>query len=157
MGGAEVSIKISQIAKPLLAFSEVKSMLQTHCFRLTPGQDLKKELIQFCKSQGLWAATLISGVGSLKEAQLRLADAKASSIYQGPFEIVSLIGTLSAEAAHLHIAISDKDGKVLGGHLLDGCLIHTTAEIVLLENTELKFERVQDAATGYKELKIQKR
>jgi predicted DNA-binding protein with PD1-like motif len=132
-------------------------MLQTHCFRLKPGQDLKNELLAYCQAQGLQAATLISGVGSLKEARLRLADAKESVTYAGPFEIVSLIGTLSAEAAHLHIAISDKAGQVLGGHLLDGCTIHTTAEIVLLENTELQFLRVQDPTTGYKELSIQRR
>lgn len=131
--------------------------VQTHAFRLKPGQDLKKELVSYCNTHQLHAATLISGIGSLKVAQLRLADAKVSKTFDGPFEIVSLIGTLSVHGIHLHISISDKDGKVLGGHLLDGCLIHTTAEIVLLESLELKFDRKNDLETGYKELVVTKR
>jgi predicted DNA-binding protein with PD1-like motif len=129
-------------------------MLQSHCVRLMPGQDLKKELIAFCKAQGIQAATLICGVGSLKEAFLRLADAQQGTLYWGPFEIVSLIGTLNGDAAHLHISIADANGQVLGGHLLDGCLIQTTAEIVLLENSRLEFRRENDPATGYHEIKF---
>jgi len=68
-----------------------------------------------------------------------------------------LIGTLSAGGMHLHISISDSVGKVLGGHLLEGCMIHTTAEIVLLESLDLKFTREEDAQTGYKELRVSKR
>lgn len=37
------------------------------------------------------------------------------------FEIVSLTGTLSRHGAHLHIAIADFQGNVVGGHLMDGC------------------------------------
>lgn len=129
-------------------------MLKTHCFRLTPRQDLKKALLEYCMSQDLKAATLLSGVGSLSEAQLRLSDGNKATRLAGPFEIVSLIGTLNAEAVHLHIAISDSDGKTTGGHLLEGCLIHTTAEIVLLEIPCVDFQRVHDKNTGYKELTI---
>ncbi|WP_413288555.1 PPC domain-containing DNA-binding protein [Bdellovibrio sp. HCB337] len=131
--------------------------VQPHAFRLKPGQDLKKELSQYCKTHQLQAATLLSGIGSLKVANLRMANANESKTLEGPFEIVSLIGTLSAHGIHLHISISDKDGKVLGGHLLDGCLIHTTAEIVLLESLDLKFDRQNDPETGYKELVVTKR
>ncbi len=132
-------------------------MLETHCFRLTPGQDLKNELIAFCKSRDLKAATLLSGVGSLTEARLRLAGATVEAHLTGPFEIISLIGTLSAETAHLHIAIADSTGKTTGGHLLEGCPIHTTAEIVLLEIPAIEFQRVYDKNTGYKELTIKAR
>lgn len=128
-----------------------------HAFRLQPGKDLKKELLKYCQAHDLQAATVVSGVGSLQTASLRLADAKITSHYKGPFEIVSLTGTLSKEGIHLHISISDARGQVLGGHLLDGCLIHTTAEMVLLEALELKFTREPDPQTGYKELKIVKR
>lgn len=131
--------------------------LQTYAFRLNPGQDLKIELAKYCVDQNLQAATVISGIGSLKSAHIRLADAKEKSTLVGPFEIVSLIGTLSVGGIHLHISIADKEGKVLGGHLLDGCVIHTTAEIVLLESLNLKFTREIDAQTGYKELSVTKR
>lgn len=129
--------------------------VETHALRLKPGQDLKKELAQFCKDRDLKASVIISGVGSLKVAELRLADESKKTILQGPFEIVSLTGTLGVAGLHLHMSIADRDGKVLGGHLLDGCLIHTTAELVLLESTAMIFHREHDPATGFKELSIQ--
>lgn len=131
--------------------------LQTFAVRLKPGQDLKKELAAFCRDKNLQASAIVSGVGSLKVAELRLADEKQKVQLQGPFEMVSLTGTLGTEGLHLHIAIADREGKVLGGHLLDGCLIHTTAELVLLENTEMIFKREHDPATGFKELVIVRR
>ncbi|KAI2501131.1 DUF296-containing protein [Fragilaria crotonensis] len=50
-----------------------------------------------------------------------------------PFEIVSLVGTLAPRdnnAKHLHLAISDANGTVFGGHLISG-RVFTTAELVL--------------------------
>jgi predicted DNA-binding protein with PD1-like motif len=131
--------------------------LQTHAFRLSPQQDLKVELAKYCKDRNLKAATVISGVGSLKAAELRLADGKEKMVLQGPFEVLSLTGTLGLQGLHLHISIADRAGKVLGGHLLDGCVIHTTAEIVLLEITNLEFKRELDPQTGFKELLVARR
>lgn len=131
--------------------------LTSYSFRLSPGQDLKKELQAVVDSEQLKAALVLSGVGSLSVATLRLAEAKAAKTFTGPFEIVSLTGTLHPQGLHLHISISDGEGKTLGGHLLDGCLINTTAEIVLLEQVGLEFLRETDTATGYKELVIKTR
>lgn len=131
--------------------------LKTHAFRLHPQQDLKNELQQYCQAQRIKAATLISGVGSLRHATLRLADATRQIQLEGPFEIVSLIGTLGLQGLHLHISLADSKGHMLGGHLMEGCPIHTTAEIVLLEHEDLEFLRENSAETGYKELVIRKR
>ncbi len=130
------------------------STTMTYSFRLRPRQDLKKELAFYCQQHRLHAATILSAVGSLSHARLRLANSKEGKDFSGPFEILSLNGTLSLEGVHLHVAISDSEGQVIGGHLLDGCEIYTTAEIVLLENKDLVFERQQDGHTGYKELFI---
>jgi hypothetical protein len=131
--------------------------IQTHAFRLIPNQDLKVELAKYCADHNLKAATVLSGVGSLKVAELRLADEKEKIVRTGPFEIVSLTGTLGMQGLHLHISIADRESKVLGGHLLDGCLIHTTAEIILLESTHLEFKREHDPQTGFKELVVARR
>jgi hypothetical protein len=50
------------------------------------------------------AGCLISAVGSLSLAQLRLAGATQATSIHGELEIVSLSGTLSPDGAHLHIA-----------------------------------------------------
>lgn len=125
--------------------------------RLTPGQDLRRELQSQCEKQNLEAAAVVAAVGSLSRACLRFADAKAGTVLMGPFEIVSLSGTLSKHGMHLHISLSDKSGELVGGHLMEGCEIHTTCELVLLEQRQVRFRREKDPATGYLELKIEKR
>jgi predicted DNA-binding protein with PD1-like motif len=141
----------------LLTAQAYTSQVQNYCFRLKPDQDLKKELLSFAQKHHLKAAVIISSVGSLKKAHIRLSGGKDTVEYNGPFEIVSLTGTLSAEAVHLHISFSDFDGRVRGGHLMDGSPIFTTAEIILQENMDLKFSREMDSATGYQELTISRR
>lgn len=140
-----------------MATEPFSSSVTSFCFRLRPGQDLKKELIYYCQLHHLHAACVVSAVGSLNKAHLRLSNGKDVVEFQGPFEIVSLSGTVNSTAAHLHISISDFEGKVVGGHLMDGSEIYTTAEIMLLENRDLTFQRENDGHTGYKELLIQKR
>ena len=133
------------------------SSLVAHTFRLNPGQDLKKELLKYAQYHGLRASSILSSVGSLDICNLRMASAQRNKTFSGPLEIVSLTGTLSSEGVHMHISVSDDEGRVWGGHLLEGCLIHTTAEIVLLELVELEFKREMDDSTGYKELQIKSR
>ena len=38
--------------------------------------------------------------------------------------------------------------------MMDGCLVYTTAEIVIGEATDLTFSREEDSITHFKELKI---
>lgn len=131
--------------------------MRAHPLRLLPGIDLKKAIAEHCKAQQIKAGVILSGVGSLSQAQLRFATAKAGTILQGPFEIVSMTGTCSDQGLHVHLSIADSEGKVLGGHLMEGCLIYTTAEIVILDCEEHVFQRSVDPTTGYLELEIKKR
>lgn len=122
--------------------------------RLSPDQDLKKSIAEFCTQNNLQASTILSGVGSLKKSKLRLAGADKYFEKAERFEIVSLTGTCSVHGIHLHASIADQNGSVFGGHLMDDNIIYTTAELVFLEQSHIKFERSLDDQTGYKELKI---
>jgi hypothetical protein len=93
-------------------------------------------------------------VGSLTQAVIRLADRDYHSQFEGKFEIVSLTGTLSVNGSHLHISISDGDGRTLGGHLVPGCRVYTTAEIVLAAFPDLVYRREPCEQSGYDELVI---
>ncbi len=128
--------------------------LRTIAARLTPGVDLRDAVERLAHDHQVEAGCVISAVGSLRSATLRLAGAEAVSKFNGPFEIVSLSGTLSADGPHLHISIAGPDGKMIGGHLANGCLVYTTVEIVIADLAGVRFAREPDAATGYKELNI---
>lgn len=128
--------------------------MKIHAFRLLPGQDLKIAIQNHLREKNISAGIILGSVGSLSEARLRFAGQEPGSVIQGPLEIITLSGTLSVNGSHLHICISDKEGKTFGGHLVDGCIIRTTAEIVLGETTGFEFTREHDASSGYKELVV---
>ncbi len=128
--------------------------MNTTVFRLHPTQDLRTELERACALYTPNGAAVITCVGSLQEATLRMAGASETIVQKGPFEILSLVGTWTPEGGHFHISLSDSKGTVWGGHLCAGCTIYTTAEIVLLDIGEHHPRRVQDPATGYPELQV---
>ena len=121
--------------------------------RLKPGEDLKNGIIDLVKRNRLKSGVIICIVGSLNSATLRMANGNIKT-FKGPFEIVSSEGTVSADGIHVHIAVSDADGQVIGGHLRNGCIINTTAEICILKSNET-LKRVFDPKTGYKELVVE--
>jgi uncharacterized protein len=129
-------------------------MMQTLALRLGPGEDLADALVGLVGARGLQAGLILTCVGSLRHATLRLANRDEGTRFGGPFEIVSLVGTLGPDGNHLHLALSDGDGRMVGGHLLSGCPIYTTAEIVIGELSEQLFTRPLDPATGYDELMV---
>jgi predicted DNA-binding protein with PD1-like motif len=128
--------------------------MDTRVLRFKPGQDLLTEIDHYLNKENVKAGVVLSCVGSLTRANLRLANQENGSAFEGYFEIVSLVGTLSTAGSHLHISISDGLGKTVGGHLLQGCKIYTTAELVLGIFPELRFEREDCELSGYPELKV---
>ncbi|HEY1930360.1 MAG TPA: PPC domain-containing DNA-binding protein [Caulobacteraceae bacterium] len=135
--------------------------MRTHAFRLTPGADLKDELARLTKEHALRAACILSCVGSLSRARLRMpravGEAEVFRSFDEPMEIVSLTGTLSSDGLHVHISLARSDGACVGGHLVQGCIINTTAELVIGELSEVEFRRLPDPTTGYRELSVQPR
>lgn len=125
-------------------------------FRLEPGADLRCTLERYARERAVSAAFVVSAVGSLSRATLRYAGAETATIIERPLEIVALSGTLSREGCHLHCAVSDALGKVTGGHVLAGCVVRTTLEVVLGEAPAYRFSRELDPETGYRELVVKR-
>lgn len=133
--------------------------MKVYALRLKPDQDLRQSLKTFVKEINLKVEFILTAIGSLKQAKIRFANQNVSTVLNDKFEILSLNGTLAQTGIHLHICIlhiciSDREGKILGGHLDDGCIIYTTAEIVIGCSEEFIFIRTVDEQTGYKELEI---
>ena len=128
--------------------------MRTHAFRLRPGEDLRLALEEATRERRLAAACVVTCVGSLERARLRLAGGDETLELAGPLEIVSLVGTLSADGPHLHGSFSDARGTVSGGHVLAGCIVRTTAELVIGEIENATFARELDPGTGWRELVV---
>lgn len=132
--------------------------MKTLPIRLTPGQDLRCALEAVVQGQNCRAAFVVSGIGSLATASLRLAGADQPERLTGDMEILSLSGTVAFDGArgssHLHMALSTSTGQVLGGHVAAGCVVRTTAEVLLALLPEWQFARVPDPATGFDELVV---
>jgi len=121
--------------------------------RIIPGKDLKKG-IEFLRDENdLKSGIIVSIVGSIDNAFLRMSNGN-KKVFKGLFEIVSAEGTISSDGIHVHVAISDEEGLVYGGHLLEGCKVHTTAELSIIESQKV-FKRIFDPTTGYKELVVE--
>lgn len=131
--------------------------MKLHTFRLKPGQDLRIGIERYAKSKNISAGFVLTCVGAVKSARLRLAGAKPENqperIIQEACEIVSLEGTIAKSGAHFHISLSDDKGNVIGGHLKEAT-VYPTAEIVLGEDETSVFNREQDPETGFDELVI---
>lgn len=129
--------------------------MDNYTFRLKPGDDLLDSIGTFVLEQQIEAGCVLSGVGSLRQASLRFANRGTHSGFEGYFEIVSLTGTVSIHGSHLHMSIADEEGRVIGGHLVPGCVIYTTAEIALAVFDELIYKReLLENDSGYEELVV---
>ena len=125
--------------------------------RFLPGQDLRLACIELANEFGIDAAAVISCVGSLERVTIRYANQAEAAVLSGKFEILSLVGMFAPDNAHLHLTFADEKGEVKGGHLLNGSLIFTTAELAAVSFPTLEFSRERDHTYGYKELVIREK
>ena len=128
--------------------------MKTYAVRLTRGMDLLKSIKEYCIEHHLRAGIVLSGVGCVLKARVR--DASGVNIVEidEHMEIVSLTGTVSEKRCHLHISFAKEDLSVIGGHLVEGCVINTTCELVIGEMENYSYDVEFDDETGYEELVI---
>ncbi len=135
--------------------------MKLHTIRLRDKQDLRIELLRFAKENGIHAGSILTCVGGVQPALIRMAGASPKKqdirTISDKHEIVSLVGTFSGDDCHLHIALSNSEGIVIGGHLKDGSLVSLTAEIVIAEDESSIYAREHDDDTGFTELTVKTR
>ena len=132
--------------------------MSNYTFRLRPENDMFDSIEAFVREKNIEAGCVLSGVGSLTRVVLRLANQGHHSKFEGRFEIVSITGTVSIHGSHLHISASDENGKTIGGHLVSGCKVYTTAEIVIAVFDDVVYKReFLENDSGYEELVVYKK
>ena len=122
--------------------------------RLLPGDDLLAALCACVAGHGIKAGWIAGVVGSLSQAVLRFAGQPDGTQINGAFEIIALSGTVDAEGEHLHLSVADSRGDMCGGHVMPGCLVRTTCELVIGVLEGVAFQRKPCPLSGYNELVI---
>lgn len=126
--------------------------MKTICKRLRRGEDLLLSIRSLAKEYHIQAGVVLSAVGCISQGRLRDASGVSIRSISEHCEIVSLNGTVSENRCHLHLSLSREDLSTVGGHLVEGCIINTTCELVLgiLDSWSIGVEF--DDETGYDEL-----
>jgi predicted DNA-binding protein with PD1-like motif len=116
--------------------------------RLLENEDLSNAIKEKAKQNGIHAGFFFL-IGTVKKAALGFyKEGKYKQIkVAGPLEIVSCLGNISVREdgeliAHAHISVADEEGRMFGGHLLPGCPIDATGELVLVDAPEANLKRV---------------
>jgi predicted DNA-binding protein with PD1-like motif len=166
--------------------SSASGQVTAHCFRLEPNDDLVPALQAAARQalhrskNNSGSAFVLSAVGSLRDVTLRMANNSASSRrtdrkketavvdtkdeegsndichWKECFEVVSLVGTFTRDAKHLHMSVSNAKGEAFGGHVIGGT-VFTTLEVVIGTIDGVDFQREMDERTGYTELVVRQR
>jgi predicted DNA-binding protein with PD1-like motif len=119
--------------------------------RVKPGSDLLRSLQKIAAEEGITSGVIVSGVGLLRQARLRnckslpeeypITDGNRTFLsFEKPLEILSISGNVTlAEGeplVHAHLTLSSVEGDeitVIGGHLIEGCVIFGFSEFAILE------------------------
>ena len=124
--------------------------------RLPYKSDLVRELNKLAANQKIQSG-VVQVMGSLGRARLSFFDQKIRAYreldFDAPHEIVAGNGNISLRtddgipSVHLHIAVADSQGNVVGGHCLEGCLVYGV-EFVIWPFNGTPPKRVLDHDTG---------
>lgn len=120
--------------------------------RLRPGDDLLGALDAWVATHAVQAGWISGVVGSLSQAALRFAGRPETTLIRDAFEIIALSGTLGPHGAHLHLSVANSHGAMQGGHVMPGCTVRTTCELVIGTLAATAFLRAPCPLSGYDEL-----
>lgn len=132
-------------------FKQGRSLL----IRLDHGSDMIAEMAEIAGSLEI-VTGVFNAIGALGSAELGYYDQVKNEYgkiaVEEPAELVSCSGNISVRDGqpfvHAHAVLADRDGKVLGGHLMKGCVF--AAEVYLQELLGSPLVRVHDPTTGLK-------
>ena len=128
--------------------SEVK---RTVFARLVEGEDLLETIGSVAKGHRINSGFFFL-IGTLKKAILGYyKEGSYVSIEKaGPLEIASCMGNISVKeeselVIHAHIVVSDGKGDAFAGHVLPGCQVDATVELVLVAVEDAVLRREYEA------------
>jgi predicted DNA-binding protein with PD1-like motif len=128
--------------------------------RLFEDEDLAESIKKRAETNGIRAGFFIL-IGSLKRVALGFyKEGKYETIrLEGPMEIASCTGNVAVDekgeiVIHAHIVVSNERCEAFGGHLMKGCEVGATAELVMVEAAGVGVQRGFDEKTNLKLWKL---
>ena len=113
-----------------------------------------KELEKALKKENITSGVILAGVGMIKNPKIGFYLGKgeyAENKFKKCFEVTSIQGNLAQKEGttfpHIHITMADKNGKVIGGHLIEGA-VYNTLELAIINLKKIKLKRKFDSKTG---------
>ncbi len=127
---------------------------------MEPGEDVL-ETIEAVAAEYDVKSGYVSMIGAISGAKLGYFHLKANEYrdftVNEDVEVVSCMGNISMlngkPMVHAHMIVSDEAGKCYGGHLMKGCKVSVTIELVITE-TAADLSRARDERTGLNLLDI---
>jgi predicted DNA-binding protein with PD1-like motif len=148
---------VAKNAAPGMKFkllSQTGKGVKTYAVILNRGDDVLSGLTQFADSLHITFAHF-TGIGAVSSARLGCYDRDKQMYHiipvKGQAETVSFIGNIALfnnkPVVHIHMAVSQSDGVVKGGHVFNAIVWPTLEIVVTIEPAALHKKKEQD--TGF--------
>jgi hypothetical protein len=128
--------------------------------RLQEGDDVADSIKKNAEDSGVKAGIFML-IGALKRAEFGCykKGEYLTTRLDGPLEVASCMGNIAIDEkgetiVHAHIVVSNDKGKAYGGHLMKGCLVGPTAELVVIEAADVYLQKRYDEKTKLKLLML---
>ena len=116
---------------------EYRKFDNTYIVRMDPGEEIQEQLRAIAQEERIQLAS-VSALGAINDFTVGVFNTETkvygSNRFQGPYEIVSLTGTIDTMDGkfytHLHMSAGNAQGQVFGGHL-NRAVISATCEMVV--------------------------
>lgn len=116
---------------------EYRKFGDTYLVRMDPGEEILEQVKKLALAEDIHLAT-VQALGAVREFTVGVFDTVSKTYhaneFSGPYEIVSLTGTIDTMGGdfycHLHMSAGDDQGRVFGGHL-NRAVISATYEMVV--------------------------
>jgi hypothetical protein len=105
--------------------------------RIDRGEEIIAKLMEFCRENNVFCASF-TGIGAVEKAEIGHYDVEtkeySSQTYEEKLEITNITGNIATmnnePYIHAHVMLSDKEMKLIGGHL-KSAVVAATCEIFL--------------------------
>ncbi len=130
--------------------------------KIEPGEDISDTIERVVRDNGVLAGQL-SLIGAVSRVRVGYFDVSQrryhENVIERGLEVVSCMGNISrledgTPIVHAHIVVADENGVCYGGHMMSGCRVSVTAELMIMEFDET-LTRKRDERSGLNLLYLQ--